>query len=302
MKTFYSPDYVVDIGDHVFPTVKFAHAAQRLILDKVLRPVDLVDPGAADADDLAVLHDGVWIDKVFNGTMTLDDETRLEMRWSPSLALAHRKCAAGTMAAAREAMANGLGLHIGGGSHHAFAGHGEGFCVFNDLALALATLRSEGVIERGAVVDLDVHQGNGTARLLGDKEGLSTFSMHDPELYPFDGIGTLAESSVDIAVPAGTGDAEYHKLLRERLPAFLDEVRPSLVLYQAGVDVHEHDTLGRFRMSAQGVAERDRFVAENVLKRGVALVVTLGGGYGKDPVETGALHAQTIAAAIQAKG
>jgi len=302
MKTFYSPDYVVDIGAHVFPTIKFAHAAQRLIVDGVLRPVDLVDPGVADADVLSSIHEKQWVSKVIEGDMTLEDETRLEMRWSPSLALAHRKCSAGTLMAARESLGTGLGLHIGGGSHHAFAGHGEGFCVFNDLALALETLRGEGAVERGAVVDLDVHQGNGTASLLRDRDGLSTFSMHDAQIYPFDGVGTVAKSTVDVAVEAGAEDAEYHKILQERLPAFLDDEKPSLVLYQAGVDVHESDKLGRFRLSSEGVARRDRFVAESVIKRGIALVVTLGGGYGEDPVETGALHAQTIAAAIKAKG
>ncbi|PCI38084.1 MAG: histone deacetylase [Elusimicrobia bacterium] len=301
MKVYYSPDYVVDIGNHVFPTVKFAHTAERLISDGVINPVDLADPGAIERDALLVVHDNAWVKKIFDGTMTLQDETSLEMRWSPSLAMAHRKCAAGTVKAAREALETGLGLHIGGGSHHAFAGHGEGFCVFNDLALALETLRREGAIERGAVVDLDVHQGNGTAALLVGREDFSTFSMHDPALYPFDGTGTTAASTVDITMPAGTGDTEYHKLLRERLPAFLDDAGPSLVLYQAGVDVHEDDRLGRFELSAHGVLERDRFVAETVLKRGIALVVTLGGGYGSDPAETGALHAQTIAAAIQAK-
>lgn len=300
MRAFYSPDYVVDLGAHVFPTVKFARTVERLIADGALRPAEVKDPGAAGADALAAVHRPEWISAVFDGTVTLEQETRMELRWSPSLALAHRKCAAGTLAAARDALATGLGLHLGGGSHHAFAGHGEGFCVFNDLAFALAILEAEGALARGAVVDLDAHQGNGTAALLAGREGLSTFSIHGAGIYPFDGSGTPGTSTEDHALPAGTTGAQYHKILKERLPAFLDEAKPDLVLYQAGVDVHETDMLGRFSLDAEAVAERDRFVAEAVFARGAGLVVTLGGGYAEDPAETAALHARTVREAISA--
>jgi acetoin utilization deacetylase AcuC-like enzyme len=299
VKAFYSPDYVVDLGAHVFPTVKFAHAAQKLITGGVLRPVDLIDPGLVEEEALRIVHDETWIRKVFSGSLSLEDETRMEMRWSPALALAHRKCAAGTLAACREALAGGVGIHLGGGAHHAFPDHGEGFCVFNDLAFALETLRREGAIARGAVVDLDVHQGNGTAAILAGRDGLSTLSIHNGGIYPFDGNGTPARSTVDVSAPPGTSDAEYHKILEETLPAFLDEAKPELLLYQAGVDVHEDDLIGGLSMTGAGIVERDRFVAEAAASRRIPLVVTLGGGYTEDPEEAAAWHARTVETALR---
>jgi len=300
MRAFYSPDYVVDLRSHAFPTAKFARTAERLIEGGTLRPSDLVDPGAVQARELEAVHDAAWIAAVFDGTLSLEQQARMELRWSPSLALAHRKCAAGTLAAARDALSGGLGVHLGGRPHHAFAGHGEGFCVFNDLAYALVALREEGAFTRAAVVDLDAHQGNGTAALLARRPGLATFSIHGAELYPFDGSGTPSRSTEDHALPAGTSGAQYHKILRERLPAFLDEAKPELVLYQAGVDVHSGDRLGRFSLDAEDIARRDRFVAEEVSARGAGLVVTLGGGYAETPEETAALHAATVEETVRA--
>jgi acetoin utilization deacetylase AcuC-like enzyme len=199
----------------------------------------------------------------------------MELPWSKALAKAHSKAAAGTLLAARHALENGLGVHVGGGSHHAFAGHGEGFCVFNDLAVAIRVLQREGPDARAAVIDLDVHQGNGTAAIFAKDSRVGTFSMHQEVNYPF----VKPPSTVDIGLPGGTSDEKYLKLLSERLGPFLDDARPELALFQAGVDCWEGDALGGLKLSRKGLAARDESVFSACFERKVPVVITLGGGY-----------------------
>lgn len=292
MKAFYSPDYVFELGEHTFPTRKWALVAERVRAGNA--SAELVDPGLPPRELLLLAHGEEWVEKVLAGRLTLADETRLELPWSPGLSTAHQKQVMGTLAACRAALDSGLGLHVGGGSHHACADHGEGFCVFNDLAAALLRLSAEGRIRRGAVVDLDVHQGNGTAAILAGRAGLSTFSMHQEDLYPLDGSGEKAESDLDIGLPRGTSDEKYLKLLNGALGPFLDERRPELVVYQAGVDCREGDLLGGLALTAEGIANRDRALAEACVRRKIPLAVTLGGGYCEKVGETAALHARTL--------
>ncbi|MFH2202924.1 MAG: histone deacetylase [Elusimicrobiota bacterium] len=292
MKLFYSPEYEADIGDHVFPTRKFGLVAARFA-----GALDIADPGPAPRADLELAHTREWVAKILDGGATLDDEMRMEMPWSQELARSHVVQVAGTYAAGREALATGLGLHAGGGSHHAFAGHGEGFCVFNDLACALLKLRREGRLERAAVIDLDVHQGNGTAAILAPHADLATFSMHQEDIYPLH----KPSSSRDIGLPAGTTDDKYLKLLAAELDPFLEEYAPQLVLYQAGVDCWEGDVLGGLRLTRAGVAARDERVFAACFSRGIPAAVTLGGGYAAQLEDTVGLHAATFAAAMECR-
>lgn len=300
MNIFYSPDYVVNIGDHVFSTKKWELIAADARRSEVFKGVEFVNPGMPSEADLELAHTKDWVRRTLKGQLRLADETRMELPGSPELVAAHAKQVTGTYLACREALKTGLGLHIGGGSHHAFADHGEGFCIFNDLAAALIRLRKEGVVESAAIVDLDVHQGNGTASILAKESNLSTLSFHQGGIYPFAGPSpTDRAGTVDIALPAGASDAKYLKLLSERLEDFLDGRRPDLVLYQAGVDCWEGDLLGSLSLTREGLAARDRMVFEACLRRGIPAAVALGGGYAERLEDTVALHVQTLNTALE---
>lgn len=298
MRAVFSRAYSADIGDHVFPTRKFRMVAERVREEGLVGPGELVDPGMPERDDVLLAHTPEWTDKIFEGRATLEDELRMELRLSEPVAQAHLKTVAGTILTCRHALETGLGLHVGGGSHHAFAGHSEGFCVLNDLAAALIKMLGEGRVARGAVVDLDVHQGNGTASILAGRGDAFTFSMHQEDIYPFVEPESSSPGTVDIGLPAGTSDEKYLKLLKAGLEDFLDRNRPELILYQAGVDCWEGDALGGLKLSSEGLAARDRNVLEAAFGRGVPAAVTLGGGYAEKLEDTVSLHVETIRTAL----
>ncbi|MBI5883224.1 MAG: histone deacetylase [Elusimicrobia bacterium] len=280
----FSPKYVVDIGDHVFPTRKFALAAALLA-----GAGEFVEPEPASREDLLLAHDAGWVDKVLSGRMALADETLMEMPFSPEVSLAHRLQAGGTILAAEDALERGVGLHVGGGSHHAFADHAEGFCVLNDIACAIAKLLGDGRIKRVAVVDLDVHQGNGTAAIFRGRPEVFTFSMHQESIYPF----PKERGTLDVGLPDGTKDDEYLRALERHLPRVFEH-GADLVVYQAGVDVAEGDLLGGLRLTDEGILKRDELICASCRRRTTPLVVTLGGGYSADVDRTARLHAATL--------
>ena len=268
----------------MFATEKFALAAE------ALAPLaDLVEPVLPLRDDLLLAHDGFWVDKVISSSLAASDLELLELPFGPDLSLAHRLAAGGTLLAARHALEAGAGVHCGGGAHHAFRDHGEGYCAVNDLAVAILKLRAEKKIARAAVIDLDVHQGNGTAAIFAGDADVFTFSMHQDLLYP----QKKEKSSLDVELTAGTGDAEYYDLLRRSLKVVMD-FKPDLILYQAGVDVWEHDRLGGLKLTERGVLDRDMAVYEACRLHRVPVAVTLGGGYGPTPQDAARLHARTL--------
>lgn len=282
MRVVSSPRYTVDIGGHVFPTRKFQLAAERLGLPTA-------EPPEPTRDDLLLVHEPVWTDKVVGCRMTLADEKLMELRVTPEVAAAHRLQVGGTTLAARDALETGVGLHAGGGSHHAFPGRGEGFCVLNDLACAVRKLQAEGRIRRAAVIDLDVHQGNGTAACFAGDPAVFTFSMHQESAYPEPKV----PGSLDVGLPDGTGDEAYLEALEAALPRVFRGA-PQLVLYQSGVDCADGDLLGGLKLSKRGLAERDRMVLDACRLWKVPVAVTLGGGYSEDLERTVDLHAQTL--------
>ncbi|MFI5361327.1 MAG: histone deacetylase [Elusimicrobiota bacterium] len=251
--------------------------------------VDLVEPAEPSRDDLLLAHDPTWVDKVLSSNLTPADLELLELPFSPEISLAHRLAVGGTVLAARHALESGIGLHCGGGAHHAFRDHGEGYCALNDIAIAILKLRAEKKIERAAVIDLDVHQGNGTASIFRGDEKTFTFSMHQDLIYP----EKKEKSDLDVELKAGTGDVEYYDRLRRSLRTVMD-FRPDLIVYQAGVDVWENDKLGGLKLTERGVLDRDTAVRETCLQHRVPVTVVLGGGYGPTPADTARLHARTL--------
>ena len=233
MRFIYSPRYVVDLGGHVFPTQKFA-----LVADSLKSFLPFVEPRIPLREDILLAHTQEWTDKVIDCKMTLKDETQMELPFSPALSIAHQLAVSGTILACRDALDCGVGLHIGGGSHHAFSDHGEGFCVLNDIACGILRLINDKKIKRAAVIDLDVHQGNGTAEIFSKTAEVFTFSIHQDNLYP----EIKQKSSLDVAVKAGTGDREYLNLLENYLPQIFAH-KPELIVYQSGVDSFERDIL-----------------------------------------------------------
>jgi acetoin utilization deacetylase AcuC-like enzyme len=283
-RVVYSPKYEVDYGSHAFSTSKF-----RLAADACRAFAEVVEPEEPSREDLLLVHGLDWVEKLMTGVLSPADISRLELPFSSEISRAHRLAAGGTLLASRHALETGVGLHAGGGAHHAFRDHGEGYCAVNDIAFAILKLRSEGMIETAAIVDLDVHQGNGTASIFkGDKDTF-TFSMHQYGLYP----EVRQHSCLDVELVPGVGDAEYYDKLRHGLREVM-AFRPDLVIYQSGVDVWEHDQLGGLKLTEAGILDRDNAVREICAVYRVPVAVTLGGGYGPTPADTARLHAATL--------
>lgn len=283
-RVVYSSKYEVDYGEHAFSTSKFRLAAEMSSSFAVL-----IEPAEPSREDLLLVHGPDWVEKLMSGVLSPADIVRLELPFSTEIARAHRLAAGGTLLAARHALETGVGLHAGGGAHHAFRDHGEGYCAVNDIAFAILKLRAESMIERAAVVDLDVHQGNGTASIFANDPDTFTFSMHQYGIYP----EIRRRSSLDVELATGIGDVAYHDKLRHGLKAVMD-FNPDLVVYQAGVDVWEKDRLGGLKLTEAGILDRDNAVRETCALHRVPVAVTLGGGYGPTPEDTARLHAATL--------
>ena len=284
MTIVYSARYRVDIGPHVFPTQKYG-----LIAERVGGP--FVEPAAATWEELALVHTPDYLAKMRDGTMTADDTAELELPWSREMVDAFRLMVGGTVQAARIACGledRRLAVHIGGGLHHAFPNHGEGFCPFNDVAVAARVLQREGV-ERIAIVDLDVHHGNGTAFIFESDPRVFTFSMHQQHNYPM----WKPRGALDIGLPDGAHDETFLRELDRALPIVMAH-NPQCVFYLAGADPYEDDQLGGLRLTKDGLRRRDRRVIETVTGAAVPLVIVLAGGYARRVEDTVAIHTATI--------
>ena len=296
MRIVYSPRYHIDIGAHVFPTRKYQLVLARLLESRVITPADVIEPLPASWEDLALVHTHEYLAKMREGTMTTDDIAELELPWSQEMVEGFRTMVGGTIETARRAVANrSVAAHIGGGLHHAFANHGEGFCPFNDVAVAIRVLQRDGAVERVAVIDLDVHHGNGTAFIFESDPRVFTFSMHQQHNYPM----WKPKGSLDIGVADGVGDAGYLRLLEEALPKVMAS-DPVCLFYLAGADPFERDQLGGLRMTRDGLRERDRLVLERARAAAVPMAVVLAGGYAKSIDDTVAIHVATVQEAVKA--
>ncbi len=267
-----------------------------LLADGTLRPEGWIRPEPASWEQLARVHDEAYLRKIRDRAFSRREELTLEVPLTDEFVLASRVCASGTTLAGRRALAEGLCLHLGGGFHHAFRDHGEGFCLLNDVAVALRTLLDEGRLERAAVVDCDVHHGNGTAALFADEPAVFTFSLHQEHNYPFH----KPPGDLDVGLPDGTGDGVYLEILEESLDDVLSTHRPELVFYLAGADPYREDQLGGLSLSKRGLRARDDAVLDACRTSGAAVAVCLAGGYAVRLEDTEAIHAGTGRACAEA--
>lgn len=295
MKCSYHPSYQVVLPEgHPFPIAKFTLLKELLVAEGVLGEADLMEPQPIDVATLHLVHTPDYLDKLQTGALSAAEQRRLGMPWSDALWLRSQLASGGTLLAARRALEEGIAGNLAGGTHHAFADHAEGFCVLNDVALAIAKLESEGLIRRAVTIDLDVHQGNGTAAIFEGRDDVYTFSMHGERNYP----ASKMRSHRDVPLADGMGDAEYLALLQLHLPEVLDLAQADIAFYLAGVDVAAGDRYGRLALTEDGIRRRDRCVVESVRRRGVPLVIVLAGGYAETRVRTAELHAHAFREAV----
>ncbi|MGE0823430.1 MAG: histone deacetylase [Candidatus Binatia bacterium] len=274
---------------------KYRLVPAQLLTERVLLPAHVVEPEPLTVADVLQVHTAEYVHAFVNGTLERKALLRLGLPWSPELVRRAFAVLGGTYGAAELALENGVAANLAGGTHHAFADHGEGYCIFNDHVVVLRRLRREQRARRFLIIDLDVHQGNGTAALCQDDDEVFTFSMHSEKNYP----ARKERSSWDIGLPDGTSDEAYLALLAAALPRILDRFSPDLIFYQAGVDVLAEDRFGTLALTMSGVGERDRIVYAFARQAGIPLVVTLGGGYARDIARIVDAHCQTIRVATR---
>ena len=292
---------------HRFPMEKYGLLRDGVLAAGIVPPERLHEPARALADDLLRVHTEDYVTRLTEGRLTDAEVRRLGLPWSAAFVERAYRVAGGTIEAAEAALQFGVAMNLAGGTHHAFPGHGEGFCAFNDVAVAIRRLQALGRIRRAAIVDLDVHQGNGTHAVFADDPTVLTYSVHGARNYPYalprreDGggptgsgaYGGRVDADVDLPLPDGVGDDEYLALLRATLPAALVRARADLVVYLAGADPHERDRLGRLRLTFAGLARRDAYVLTTCREVGLPVLVTIAGGYGRSVADTVSVHVET---------
>jgi acetoin utilization deacetylase AcuC-like enzyme len=275
----YHPQYSVPLpSTHRFPMAKFRMLYDRLLKDGIATPEQFHAPDRAPQDWIESVHDATYVSAYCDGTLDPKALRRIGLPWSPELA--HRTCIAvgGTILTAKLALRSGLACNTAGGTHHAFPSYGSGFCIFNDLAIASRILQRSGLAQKILIIDLDVHQGDGTAWIFKDDSSVFTFSMHCEINFP----GTKQQSDLDVGLPNGLDDDAYLQTLDRYLPDLLSQVKPDLVLYDAGVDPHVGDRLGKLALTDRGLYRRDMQVMSACLSAGYPIATVIGGGYCED--------------------
>lgn len=294
MNVVYSPRYEIELPGHVWPTAKY-----RLIAESLDGPFTFVEPTLAAWEDLALVHTPEYLGKLRDDTLSAQEIATMELPWTPVLTDAFRLMTGGTIAASRLALDEGAAAHLGGGLHHAFANHGEGFCPLNDVAVAVRVLQRDTAVRHAAIVDLDVHHGNGTALIFERDDSVFTFSMHQQHNYPLFKPG----GDLDLGLEDGAADAQYLDRLAGALPRVMtaaDGAPPDLVVYLAGADPFGGDRLGGLALTKRGLLERDRMVIAAARGAGAPVVVVLAGGYAADVADTVDIHASTVRALAEA--
>ncbi len=296
MKLFYADHFVLPLPEgHRFPMEKYARLRERLMGSGLFGADDFHVPEAASDSELLRAHDAGYVQRVVRGTLDKNDIRRIGFPWSEAMVERSRRSAGATLAACRAALEDGCAANLAGGTHHAFRDRGEGFCVFNDAAVAALAMRAEGKVERVAIIDCDVHQGNGTAAILASRPECFTFSIHGARNYPFD----KETSDLDVELPDGTGDDTYLTALQAALGPVFARGKPDLVIYLAGADPYEDDRLGRLKLTKAGLAERDQLVFDKVRQRGLPIAIAMAGGYARQIDDTVEIHANTVCAAAR---
>ena len=290
MQVFYTPRYYAEIGQgHIFPIRKFELVRDKLLAEGTLHPEEIVEPDPAPLEDVLLVHTEDYVSRLGSGGLTPKEVRRLGLPWSESLVRRSFYAVGGTLAAAAASLTDGYSSNLAGGTHHSFADRGEGFCVLNDVAIAIRALRARKLIQRAAILDCDVHQGNGTATIFAGDADTFTFSMHGANNYPL----FKARSTLDVELPDGTSDAEYIETLAGYLPCVF-QTDPEIVFYLAGADPYRGDKLGRLALSIDGLRERDAYVLRECYEREIPVITVMSGGYGKDINDTIEIHCNTI--------
>jgi acetoin utilization deacetylase AcuC-like enzyme len=292
LNAFYSDHFVLPLpAGHRFPMQKYRlirEGAQTAFPD-----LEFHEAPAATDGILALAHHPDYIRRISSGTLSPVEQKNIGFPWTENMVERSRRSVGATIAACRAAIDHGAAVNLAGGTHHAFADHGAGFCVFNDVAVAARLMQAERRAQRIAIVDLDVHQGNGTASILARDDSVFTLSLHGEHNYPF----TKEPGDLDVALPDGAGDDAYIAALEQALADLFCRFAPQLIIYLAGADPHEGDRLGRLKLTLQGLGARDRLVLDQAHQRKIPVAVTMAGGYGRNIQDTVAVHLQTIAIA-----
>jgi acetoin utilization deacetylase AcuC-like enzyme len=290
MRVFYSPRYYADIGDtHIFPIRKFELVRDQLLHEGTLVSNEVVEPQPAAVEDVLLVHTDDYVTRLRKGQLTAREIRRLGLPWSESLVQRSFYAVGGTISAAHVALDDGYASNLAGGTHHAFANRGEGFCVLNDVAIAIRALRRKELVTRVAIVDCDVHQGNGTATIFAGDHQVFTFSMHGANNYPL----FKAQSSLDVELADGTNDESYLGILAQHMPTVF-RYAPDIIFYLAGADPYAGDKLGKLGLSIEGLSRRDSLVLQQCFDHEVPVVTVMSGGYGKALEDTVEIHCNTI--------
>jgi acetoin utilization deacetylase AcuC-like enzyme len=297
-KLVYHARYDLRLGQHVFPSQKYRLIRDGLLAQGIADPPDIVAPEPASDEDVLRVHTPEWVGKLKNETLSATERMRLEIPSTKETVETFWLAAGGSILAAQHAMRDGFAVNLGGGFHHAFPGHGEGFCMINDVAVAIRRMQADGAIRTAMVVDTDVHQGNGTAAIFAEDDSVFTLSIHQKDNYPV----PKQTSDLDINLDDQTGDDEYLELLGTALSKALGEFRADLILYVGGADPYREDQLGGLWLSMGGLRRRDELVFVAAKRRGLPVAVTLAGGYARNTEDTVRIHMNTVLAGREVCG
>ena len=292
-KLIYHEGYDLNLGAHVFPSQKFKLIAEKLVEEGIATRKDFLRPEPAPDEDILRVHTRDWVHKLKTGTLTLSEQMKLEVPYSKELVEAFWLAAGGTMAAAEAALRDGFGCNIGGGFHHAYPGHGEGFCAIHDVAVAIRFLQHHKAIAKAMVIDTDVHHGNGTAAIFARDETVFTLSIHQLNNYP----AHKPASSLDLDMEDGVGDEEYLNTLLPAVRHSVENFQPEMIFYIGGADPYRDDQLGGLDISMKALKARDKGVFEEARGRKIPVVTALAGGYALRVEDTVQIHVNTVLAA-----
>ncbi|MBI4974255.1 MAG: histone deacetylase [Candidatus Omnitrophica bacterium] len=296
IRLVYSKDYAVDIGNHIFPTAKYNRIKERLLKESPLKiKIEFVTPKSSSDEDILLVHEKNYLDKLKKGTLTDEEIFRLELPYSKGIVRAALLCCGGTILASEIALTDRLGIHIGGGFHHAFPDHGEGFCVLNDIAVAVRHMMKIKCVEKAMIIDCDLHHGNGTSAIFSNDPNVFTFSIHQQNNYPF----FKPKSNLDIGLRDRAGDKEYLRALYENIPKIISDFKPDFLIYVAGADPYKDDRIGGLALTKEGLKKRDEFIFRQAINYTIPIAVVLAGGYAFREEDTVDIHYNTITTGIK---
>ena len=295
-KIVYSDRYHINIGAHVFPTLKYKLIREKLLKDlKIVNKISFKEPDPAREADVLLVHTAEYLNKLTHGKLSPEEILTLELPFSKELISGSMLCCGGTICAAEIALEEGIGMHLGGGFHHAFGDHGEGFCVLNDIAVAIKKLVKDKKIKKALIIDCDLHQGNGTAHIFRNDDNIFTFSIHQENNYPFH----KPKSNMDIGLRDRAKDAEYLKVLEDHVPKIISDFKPDLLMYVAGADPYEKDKIGNLALTKEGLKKRDLFIYSQAKNYQLPIAMVLAGGYAIKQEDTVDIQFNTIKAGVE---